>query len=163
MISSKFYLCALPNSKQVITEVWKYQDDRINRYLESLREGELLQSIYRIRPLQTNGRSRIRILLLTAQQIDGLYVEVFSVKTWHQIAKQQTIQKIVNSAKNLLSRQPQFCIDDVIPLTGLSPSTVYRYAKEMQKTMNLKDTLIVTPMTCKDGRIQSYGVRYYSY
>jgi hypothetical protein len=121
-----------PNS-----DIRSYGDERVNRYFNSLREGELLQAIYRIRPLERNGRKSINIILFTAQQVEGLNVTKYYPPTYQQALKIMTIKKMVTAAKSLLSIQKDFQIKDLLS-TGLGLSTLYKYEKDMATSLNLK-------------------------
>ncbi|MCP3685920.1 MAG: hypothetical protein GY861_25010 [bacterium] len=158
----KAYLCALPDGKEIGTEILTYQDTRIQRYLELLREGELIQSLHRIRPLQQNGRENIKIILLTAQQIDGLKVIPISFPTWHAKTKEGTIKKMIDAATLLLSTKTTFTLSELIT-NGLSESTVHNYAGEMQTRMNLQITEVTAEKTRNDGKKQTYKAKHYHY
>jgi len=152
----------LSDGQEIGTEILTYKDPRINRYLESLREGELIQSIHRIRPLLKNGRNTIKVLLLTGQQIDGLKVIPVSFPSWHAKTKEETITKMINKATLLLSTKTTFTLSELIT-DGLSKSTVHSYAGEMQTRMNLQVTEITEEKTRKDGRTQPYTAKHYRY
>jgi len=97
--------------------VYEYDDDRINWYLRSLREDELYQAIFRIRPLERKGRNEIKIIIVTSlplEDIDPMVTHTFTIKTKKQITKEEKEGYVLDKAKALYERQGSFTMQELI-------------------------------------------------
>ncbi len=97
-----------------------HNDNRIQEYLDSLREDEMYQAIHRIRPLDPNGRRRINIIIASGLEIPDIeandyYKTPMTTKT--KVGHKLSTLKI--AAEQLLKENFSFNRDECVTRASL--------------------------------------------
>jgi hypothetical protein len=85
---------------------YDFKDKRISWYLHSLREDELYQAIFRIRPLELNGRKKINIIIASAlplEDLDPIISKRFNISSDRTNKKQTKYETLKSAAVELLT------------------------------------------------------------
>jgi hypothetical protein len=114
-----------------------YIDPRLSAYLHSLREDELYQAVFRIRPLTLNGRAKIKIIVASSISLPDLDSNVtanLDIKFKWEINSKDTETKIETAINELLKTKGKFSVKELAGqlngFSGISERTLYRYLKE---------------------------------
>ncbi|MCP3681187.1 MAG: hypothetical protein GY861_00720, partial [bacterium] len=136
-----------PLDKSVIKNgFYDYQDKRISHYLHSLREDEIYQSVFRIRPLDLNGRGKIKIIIASAlplEDIDPYITKRIEIPTTRVDAVDKKYEALKTAADSLLSAYGYFTNEELLREGSLlsnkiNADFVKRNRRRLIKDFNLR-------------------------
>jgi hypothetical protein len=127
-----------------------YKDKRISWYLHSLREDELYQAIFRIRPLELKSRKKINIIIASAlplQDLDSRISKQFNIQSISTKKKQTKFDTLRSAAVQLLEKQDEFTRNQLVEhantnhklINSINLKFVDGNIKDLIKELNLEE------------------------
>jgi len=142
---------ALDKTVTKVNNVQDYKDKRVSWYLHSLREDELYQAIFRIRPLELNGRKKIKIIVATAlplEDIDPLVSTHFKIETMAAKNQQGKYNTLKTAAAALLKRQSSFTRQDLLGEVCLTDKSIHPKFIVRNIQQLIKELKLIENRTC---------------
>jgi len=157
-------------------DVLRYKDTRLDEYLLSLREGEMYQTVHRIRPLvRRNPPTSLSIIILTELPVPGLPGHVTGVHGAYCAHWDETTERVVDGAgeafdKALDARGHLDNLEEVFVTTGDIAEAAFgsrEYSKRkkqlcrkvLDRRNELKEHLGVSAVSVELGEVLVPGVK----
>jgi len=144
-------------TREEVNGIPDFKDDRIKWYLHCLREDEIYQAVFRIRPLEVKSRGKIKIIIATSiplEDIDSYISQRFEIPTTRKKKLNDKLATLEETANHLLDTVGSFnrkTLSDEVVLRDKSID--YRFVarnwKQLKKDLNLTQVPDIYPHSLK--------------